>query len=201
MPSARLTHQRKGQLALKELDRVRAAGVTFGAVVADAGYGVSAEFRTASSARGLTWAVGIPRTQKVYPLTVEVQLAAKPVALRGRPPTHPVPTADPISVAAALPALPASHWRTVSWRRDTRGKLQARFAVIRVRVADGAELSYGQHLPGEEVWLVGERRSTGEQKFYLTTHAADTPKRTLIAALKARWACEQGHQQMKKNWG
>src|SRR5262249_43614846 len=48
-------------------DRVRAAGVLFGCVVADAGYGLSAPFRQGLTARGLAWAVGIPRHQKVYP--------------------------------------------------------------------------------------------------------------------------------------
>jgi len=201
VPITRLTHRTKGQLALEELDRVRAAGVTFGVVLADAGYGISAEFRKALSARGLTWAVGIPRTQKVYPLSVRVKPATIPLVLRGRPPQHPVATAERVSVEAALTALPATHWRTVTWRRGTKGKLQARFAVIRVRVADGAELALGQHLPGEEVWLIGERRSTGERKFYLTNHSADTPKRTIIAALKARWSCEQGHQQLKEELG
>ena len=35
----------KGQIALAELDRVRAAGARFGCVLADAGCGTSAAFR------------------------------------------------------------------------------------------------------------------------------------------------------------
>ena len=31
-----------------------------------------------------------------------------------------------------------------------------------------------QHLPGEEVWVVGEHRSTGERKYYLSNLPADT---------------------------
>jgi SRSO17 transposase len=41
-------------------------GARFGIVLADAGYGASAEFRRGISDRRLLWAVGIPRTQKVY---------------------------------------------------------------------------------------------------------------------------------------
>jgi SRSO17 transposase len=59
----------KSDIALAELDRVRATGVRFGVVLADAGYGISAAFRAALSARGLKWAVGIPRIQKVFPAT------------------------------------------------------------------------------------------------------------------------------------
>ena len=43
----------KGIIALAEIDRVLAAGVEPGVVVADAGYGKSAAFRTALSKRGL----------------------------------------------------------------------------------------------------------------------------------------------------
>ena len=46
----------KPEIALAELDRLMAAGVRFGTVLADAGYGMSAEFRQALSARRLTWA-------------------------------------------------------------------------------------------------------------------------------------------------
>jgi hypothetical protein len=57
------------------------AGVSFGAVVTDAGYGISAPFRQGLSALGLLWAAGIPRIQKVYPADVQI-IAAPPT--RGR---------------------------------------------------------------------------------------------------------------------
>src|SRR6476646_3001960 len=47
----------KSQIALAELVRLIAAGVRFGAVLADAGYGMGAEFRQALSVRGRAWAV------------------------------------------------------------------------------------------------------------------------------------------------
>ena len=56
----------KPEIALKEIDRVRAAGVRFGRVLADAGYGLSTPFRQGLSARGLVWSVGVPRTQTVF---------------------------------------------------------------------------------------------------------------------------------------
>jgi SRSO17 transposase len=62
----------KPELAIEEIDRIAAAGVRFGCVLADAGYGLSAPFRQALSARGLSWAVGIPRHQKVYPSDVQL---------------------------------------------------------------------------------------------------------------------------------
>ena len=125
----------KWRIALDELDRVRAAGATFGAVAADAEYGKAAEFRRGLSERGLLWAVGILPTQKVYPAAVTV--APPPVRATGRPAKHPVPSARSAGAKELFAALPATAWRTIAWRRGTKGGLSAEFAALRVRVADG----------------------------------------------------------------
>ncbi|BAB52421.1 transposase [Mesorhizobium japonicum MAFF 303099] len=101
--------------------------------------------------------------------------------------------------------LEKAQWRTVSWRRGTKGRLSARFAAVRVRVADGPPQRIrdmgAQHLPGEEVWVIGEHRSTGERKYYLSNLPADTPLKQIAGAIKARWVCEQAHQQLKEELG
>ncbi len=56
-------------------------------------------------------------------------------------------------------------------------------------------------MPGEEAWLVGEHRSNGEHKYYLSNLPADTSLRELSGAIKARWVCEQAHQQLKEELG
>jgi SRSO17 transposase len=185
----------KTDIALAEIDRVLAAGARFGRVVADAGYGISAAFRRGLSERGLVWAVGIPKVQNVYSIGVELLW---PKAATGRPRKHPVPSEEPV---AAEQALADAGWRRVSWRRGTKGPLAAEFAALRVRPAEGRQLRNGRHLPGEEVWLVGERRTTGERKYYLSSLPADAPLEELAATIKARWACEQAHQQMKEELG
>ena len=43
--------------SLQEIDRLRAGGVRFGCVLADAGYDLSHPFRQGLSERGLAWAV------------------------------------------------------------------------------------------------------------------------------------------------
>ena len=151
----------KTDLALAEIDRVLAVGVRFGRVLADAGYGMSAAFRQGLSARHLTWAVGILKTQNVYPPTVELLW---PAARTGRPRRHPVPSEAPV---AAETMLASADWRRISWRHGTKGPLAAEFAALRVRPAEGAQLRHGWHLPGDEVWLVGEHRASGERKYYL----------------------------------
>jgi SRSO17 transposase len=188
----------KPEVALAEIDRVIAAGVRFGCVVADAGYGLSARFRQGLTARKLSWAVGIPRHVKVYPADVQM---IRPVARRGRPPQR-IP--DTLSVAAE-DVLTTAKWQNISWRTGTKGKLRARFAAVRVRVADGSPQRIKdkthQHLPGEQAWLIGEHRASGERKYYLANLPAKTDLRTLAATIKARWVCEQAHQQLKEELG
>ncbi|OBX17941.1 transposase [Erythrobacter sp. QSSC1-22B] len=192
-------YRTKPEIALAEIDRVRSAGARFGCVLADAGYGMSASFRQGLSGRGLTWAVGIPYKQKIYPADVAMIF---PVTGRGRPRKRHIPDVKSVSAKAMLET---AKWRKVSWRRGTKGPLSASFAAVRVRVADGPPQRIrdmgAQHLPGEEVWLVGEYRSTGERKYYLSNLPADTPIRQLAGAIKARWVCEQGHQQLKEELG
>ena len=199
VPAEYRSARTKSEIALAELDRLIAAGVRFGAVLADAGYGMSAEFRQALSARRLAWAVGIPRHQKVYPRDVELVF---PVAARGRPRKRHVPNVLSVS---AEDMLAQTKWRTLAWRKGTKGPLKARFAAVRVRVADGSPQRIGdkgmQHMPGDEIWLVGERRASGEQKYYLANFPADADLRTLAATIKARWVCEQAHQQLKEELG
>jgi SRSO17 transposase len=199
VPEDRRTFQTKPEIALQEIDRVRASGLRFGCVLADAGYGLSAPFRQALSERGLGWAVGIPFKQKVYSADVAMIF---PVAGRGRPRKRHVPDSPSVTAQAMLEAAP---WRSLSWRRGTKGRLRARFAAVRVRVADGPPQRIGtrgaQHVPGDEVWLVGEHRSSGERKYYLSNLPAETPLKRLAGAIKARWVCEQAHQQMKEELG
>jgi SRSO17 transposase len=199
VPEAFWTERSKPEIALAELQLVMQAGVSFGAVLADAGYGISAPFRHALSALGLLWAVGTVRIQKVYPS--DVQLVPS-TTMRGRPRKTLIPDQESLAAEAMLAK---ACWRRITWRRGTKGPLQARFAAVRVRVADGPAVQLGghaaQHLPGAEVWLVGERRSSGERKYYLSNLPPDTTLKQLASLIKARWVCEQAHQQLKEELG
>jgi len=144
----------KTEIALAEVDRVIAAGVRFGRVLADAGYGVSAAFRQGLSARHLTWAVGVLKTQNVYPPAVELLW---PAARAGRPRRHPVPSEAPVAAEAMLAS---ADWRRISWREGTKGPLAAEFAALRVRPAEGAQLRNGRHLPGDG-WERSSQRAGG----------------------------------------
>src|SRR3974377_2021810 len=200
VPVEHRTPRSKPEIALAEIDRAMAANVRFGCVLADAGYGLSEPFRQGVTGGGLAWAVGIPRHLKVYP--VDVKLIWPITKVRGKPRKHHVP--DILSIAAEQ-MLASAKWKTVSWRSGTKGRLKARFAALRVRTADGPPQRIWdkgqQHLPGDEAWLIGEQRACGEKKYYRANLPAATDLRTLAATIKARWICEQAHQQLKEELG
>ena len=192
VPEDRRSALTKPEIAIEEIDRVIASGARFGCVLANSGYGSSGPFRQALSERGLLWAVGLSRRQNVYPADVALIF---PVAKTGRPRKYNVPDQLPVAAEAFLTG---GKWRRVNWRRGTKGRLTCLFAARRVRVADGHKHrmldNRMQCMPGDEVWLVGERRSTGEQKYYVSNLPADTSLKMLAATIKARWVCEQAHR-------
>ncbi len=199
VPAERQVAMSKPGIAIAEIDRVMAAGVRFGCVLADAGYGSGAAFRQALSERGLSWAVGLSSRQTVY--AADVQLTF-PIARGGRPRKYHVPDQPPVPVTDMLAG---ETWRKVAWRRGTKGRLACLLAARRVRLGEGHRHRMAgnrvQAMPGEEVWLVGERRSSGEHKYYVSNLPPDTPLRQLAATIKARWVCEQAHQQLKEELG
>src|SRR4051795_8949428 len=143
VPDALRAARSKPAIALAEIDRLIAAGVRFGCVLADAGYGASPDFRRGLDQRGLAWAVGVACTQLVYPTTVRLRPSLTPT---GRPAKHPVPSRPPGSAAELLET---QRWQRITWRSGTKGPLSARFAALRVRVADGPRNADNTRLPGD----------------------------------------------------
>lgn len=185
----------KWEIALEELDRVR-LDVDFGIVLADAGYGNNAGFRRALSARALLWSVGVLRIQKVYP--ANVRLIPPPRIFRGRRSRFPTTSEDRQTVEEVLNA---TEWHDVVWRHGTKGPMRGRFAAAFVRIADGVGNSVGAHLPGEEVWIVGEQRKGDERKYYACNLPPSATLHDLVEITKKRWACEHGHRELKQEVG
>ena len=196
---ATVAFQPKWRIALDELKRIKEAGVRFGTVLADAGYGVCADFRRELTDLSLTWAVGIISEHKFYPGNARARMPRATGV--GRPRTRALPTHARRSAKDIIALLPPKAWRRISWRDGTKGPLAADFCAIRARAADGPETTDRVHLPGDEVWLVAERRSATETRYHLTNHAANASLKTIANAIKARWSCEQAHQQLKEELG
>ena len=155
VPTEYRTVRTKPEMARAEIDRVIAAGVRFGYVPADAGYGISAPFRQGLTARELAWAVGIPRHLKVYLADVRM---IWPVAGRGRPRKRHVP--DILSTAAE-DMLAHATWQNITHRHERKAQGSfCRHQCAHRRTDHHRESGDKgqQHLPGDEAWLIGEHR-------------------------------------------
>ena len=187
-----VAYRPKWQIALDEIDRVLAQGALFGLVQADAGYGMAAAFRRGLSGRELPYTAGVLKTQKVFSL-----------AVAPAPGGRKYPQWSEASVAAdkLIASLGEGAWRKLSWRKGTKGALEAEFIGVRVRAADGEQDGNDQRAPGEAVWLVAERRAGGEIKYYFSTLPEWAALLELARSVKGRWVCEQPHQQLKEELG
>jgi len=203
VPAAYQTARTKEHIALELLDQVRAEGLRHQAVVADAGYGLSVEFRRGLEERGEVYVVGVTGQQAVFvePPTWRVALDTH----RGRPPERwyvADDTPQPQTVkqfAAQLPRTP------LSWRDGTKGALQAEFAWRRVwpahRWQHGRAAADVPDAEREVRWLLVEWRTDGSIRYALSNLSASTPMEHAVQLWKSRWHAEQGYQQLKEELG
>lgn len=191
----------KWQIALQQIDGLLEAGLPQAPVVADAGYGAATAFRDGLRARSLHYAVGVLPDTSVWPegrgpLPPKVRQSA------GRPPTN-LRRDDqhsPVSVKALAESLPSQSWKTVRWRKGTKGAMESRFACARVR---SAHRDYRRSEPREEEWLViewpqGEAEPT---KYSLCSLPRSTPLKQLVQLIKLRWRVERDYQELKGEIG
>jgi SRSO17 transposase len=169
--------QTKPEIALALLDRARAWGVPYRCVVAEADYGDNPHFLAGLEARQEPYVVAV-RTD------FQVSIGSKAMP--------PVWRTDQL-----LHTVPRWQWRTVRWRRGTKGWLRKKFVAVRGwRVSGGGQRHEG--------WLVGERATRGqpeERKFYWSNLPAETTLAELAGYAHRRHAIEQFHEEAKGELG
>jgi SRSO17 transposase len=196
-----LTFQPKWQIALAQIRTLQAEGMPPAPVVADAGYGDTTPFREALTAAGLTYVVGVKKETTAWP-PGEAPRPPKRWTGRGRPPTlvRRTATHTPQNLKQMARALPATAWRTVTWREGTRGAMRSRFARLRVRPAHRDE---SRTEPRAEEWLLiewppGDAEPT---KYWLSTLPATIAFAALVRLAKLRWRIERDYQELKDELG
>src|SRR6516165_5070110 len=149
-------------------------------VLTDAAYGNDTAFREGITALGLLYAVGIQSSASVWP-PGQAPLPkrkwkgiGRPTRLLRRDRRH-----RPVSVRELALSLPASVWKTVSWREGTRKTLRSRFAAVRIRPAHRDDW---RSEPRAEEWLLIEWPSpeAAPTKYWLSTLSESTQLRDLV---------------------
>jgi SRSO17 transposase len=188
----------KPQIALELLDGVRAEGLPGKAVVADAGYGNSSEFRDGLEVRGLAYIVGVTGETVVF---TEQPRWDMPQSRRGngRPRTRPRLSEDSPQPIALKDLVRTVKLRRVTWREGTKGKLSGRFCWLRVWPAGGWQT--GDCAGKAQMWLLIEEQADGQIKYALSNLPPDTSMKKAVRLWKSRWPVEQGYQQMKEELG
>jgi len=203
VPAEAQVHTTKGQIALKLLDQVRGEGLPHQAVVADAGYGLSVEFRHALEDRDERYVVGVAGKEAVFDAPPAWAVGSD--TQRGRPPTRRY-VAPETPASLTIKQLAQRLARTpLSWRHGTKGPLHAEFAWVRVwpahRWQHGRAADDVPAVEAEARWLLVEWRSDGSIRYALSNLPATATMADGVSLWKTRWHVEQGYQQLKEELG
>jgi len=174
----------KPELALAMLTRAQEAKLPLGVVLADAGYGNSAEFRLGLHRLGLPYSVGVAASSKVFEVHEVFNRGGQAIDLR--------------KLASKLDAK--GKFQRFSWRTGTRGELSARFAMR--RVAPCGEQG-NERDERSTVWLLIEWRD-GEAdpaNYYFSSLPPDTTLDALVRITTQRWRTERAYEDLKGELG
>lgn len=190
--------RKKWEIALEQVDTALAAGLTLKFVVADAGYGDTSAFRDGLEERKLRYVVAIPGSLQVFPKRPRCK--APPQTGHGRPRSRLLLTENssvPVDVKSLAMSLPSKRWKTVAWRKGSKGWLKAEFVAMRVTPSEGWKK---RGLLRDECWLLLERPCDSDEpeKYYLSNCSSGMALKTLVNIAHSRWAIEQNYEQLKQ---
>jgi SRSO17 transposase len=198
---AEVAFETKPQIALGQIRQAFTADIARGVVLADAAYGNDSAFRAGLSELELRYVVGVQSSTTVWKPGA-APLPAKPWQGQGRPPRllRRDPQQQPVSVEQLAQALPATAWKTISWRPGSQRPLRSRFAALRVRPA---HRDYWQADPHAEEWLLIEwpRGEAVPTKYWLSTLPPQTALKALVKLAKHRWIIERDYEELKQELG
>jgi len=193
--------QTKPEISLEQIRAAVDRGIPQAPVLGDAAYGNDTKFRDGISELDLLYVLGIQSSVSVWP-PGQGPLPKQKWKGIGRPPSlvrrH--PRHHPVTACELAMSLPASAWKTVSWREGTRKELSSRFAAVRIRPA---HRDYWSSQPRAEEWLLIEwpKQEKEPIKYWLSTLPADTKLRDLVRLAKHRWIIERDYEELKQELG
>lgn len=190
----------KGEIALDELDRARSWGVGDYTVLADAGYGNSAEFRKGLTAREHRYVVGVQGSTGIWPDEVPGGPKTRRSRL-GRPPVAwDYGDARPVLLETLAHSLPTEAWRTISWDYGA-GRKTSRFYRQRVHPAPRSFVHGAWPEPSEWLLIEWPEDQSEPSHYWLSTLPEDISMEALVRTAKLRWRIELDYRQMKDELG
>jgi SRSO17 transposase len=191
----------KPAIALQQIRRAVQEDVPRAPVLADAAYGTDTDFREAITQMGLPYVMGVTSSVSIWK-PGEAPLPKRERKKTGRPPKRLRRDREhrPGTVKELALSLPASAWKTVTWRPGTQRNLRSRFAAVRVRPAPRDD---ERSEPYPEEWLLIEwpRREAEPTRYWLSTLSAGTQLRDLVRLAKHRWIVERDYEELKQELG
>jgi SRSO17 transposase len=174
----------KLELGLGMVARALADGLPPGVVLADAGYGASADFRLELHRLGIHYSVGVNPLTTVYEVGQAVNRGGQAIGLR--------------DLATKLDAK--GKFERCTWRAGTRGDLSARFAMRRVTPCGEQSRELEERPP---VWLLIEWRDgeTQPANYFFSSLPDDIPLQELARITMQRWRTERVYEDLKGELG
>ena len=191
IPKAAQVYRSKSALALEMIDEADRAGMHYGFVGVDGGYGKEPAFLRGLTQRGKCFVADVHKDQQVYLSDPQPVVPAR--TGRGRAPTRRVSATPAIRVDAWAAAQPESAWKRLSLREGEKGEITAQYLHAQVWLWDGEEAQ--AHL-----WHLMVRREIGatEISHYVLSNAAlDTPLAVLAGVQGQRFFIEHAFREAK----
>jgi len=194
-------YREKWRIALELIDLAEADGVPHRAVITDSWYGKITEFRRGLDERKKRYVVGIYSDMLVFGESPVFETLDTQEKKPGRPRQYPKLSETsplPVKVADLGKCIEEKDWEHLEIRRDCKDKPLVIEAVSRrVFPAEG----YRKGSLHEEVWLIIERRSGNELRYFFSNMPQDMPTLEMVRLFHERFWIEQGYQQLKEELG
>jgi len=167
----------KPEIALSLLDQANEMSIPHEAVVTDASYGGNDTYLSGLEARVEHYVNAVPCD---FPVILEDD------------PEAAIQRAD-----AVMHEIRRRKWKTIRWRKGTKGWLRRKFVAVRAyRTVGGERKKLG--------WLIGERPGygqIGEWKYYFSDFPAHTPLGKLVDYVHRRWHIDRFYEDAKNELG
>ena len=193
----------KIELGWQMIQRVRAAGVPFEAVLCDELYGRSRWLRAQLDAAGLLYLAEVPADTPVYLTPPAFGLPLKAPQAKGRAFTQPriLEATSPVP-ASQVATLPDTDFVVVPVREAERGLLADAFAVRRVWTLREGQLAHEWLVIRRHQGLQGAGAATKRKISYALSNApVDTPLARLAELKCLRYGIECANREAKSDLG